>query len=75
MNTPSISPGQGFYLAEGFHRRFPDVAEGAERLQQGLSLHGTDAGDFLQNGLQALFLPELFVIGDGEAVSFITDIL
>ena len=52
-----------------------DAADAAEVLEEALAGAGADAGDGVEFGLAVAHLAAFAVVGDGEAVGFIADLL
>ena len=63
------------YGGEGVGVGLADAADAAEVFQQALAGARADAGDGVQFGVAVAHLAALAVVGDGEAVGFVADLL
>ena len=61
--------------AEGVWGGLLDAAEGAKVLEQALAGAGANAGDVVEFGVAVAHLTALAVVGDGEAVGLVADLL
>jgi hypothetical protein len=67
--------GRGDDGGQGVVSRLLDAADAAEVLDQALAGSGAYAGDGVQFGLAVADLAAFAMVGDGEAVGFVADLL